>query len=266
MSELSEIKRRLVSAKQTLQITSAMRTVSTAKLQKATARLESCMPYTEAMRSLACAVFERTPPSGKRTATVVIASDRGLNGGYDNDIFKRAGSPEGIILPIGGEAVAHYKDVPGFDPRFASMSEPDVGADTISDFLMSGFSADFDEVYAVYAIPRSHTAREIVKKCLLPFDGEKSGGEYDGTVFEPSRGAIAEALLPLYLRAELNYALCAAKVAEHGARLVAMTSASDSAERIIQKLSLEYNRLRQASVTEQIVEMIGSAGALRERI
>ncbi len=281
MSNLSDIRRRLTSVRQTRQITGAMETVSVAKMRKATERFEKCRAYTELLgriMSLAATgeqarssrYFTR-PKSGKRSV-VVLSTDKGLCGGFDHDIFRFADSvcdDDTIVMPIGQSACEHYKDRAAVDLSFGNAynAEHDT-AQKISDKLLSLFGDASNEISVIYSAMYSHTAWKPVRRIILPIEKPETNGNVEATritLFEPSERDIIERLVPMYVSAVVYAALAGNAAAEHSARRAAMSAATESADELIAKLSVEYNRARQSSVTEQIIEIIGSTAALNDQ-
>lgn len=277
MSSLADIRRRLTSVKQTRQITGAMETVSVAKMRKATERLEKCRAYTELLGKMmsfaACgentyrSPFFMRPKDGKRLV-LVLSSDKGLCGGFDHDIFRLADTAidnDTLVMPIGQTAGDRYKSFPNADLSFVnSYNVEHKTAQKISRKLLGSFGNGVSEISVIYSAIYSRTAWKPVKRTLLPV--EKPLGSADGatsiTLFEPSERAITETLIPMYVSAVVYGALAENAAAEHSARRAAMSAATESADELIAKLSVEYNRARQSNVTEQIIEIIGSTEAL----
>ena len=277
MNSLSDIKRRLISVKQTRQITGAMETISIAKMQKALARFDSYGIYADAVEQavismLSCgdeltAHYTSTARGGK--LYIVIASDKGLCGGFNHDVFKLADSVierDCTVIPIGQTAADHYSSAKNVDMRFVSLGySPDYAkVMPLAETVIDGFGNDFGSVALIYTKLISHTAWKPVIKTVLPVssDMRSNVGAGSATVAEPSANEVLKTLLPLYISSACYGALLGSSAAEHSARRVAMSSSTKSADEMIETLSIEYNRARQNTVTEQITEIIGSMSAL----
>lgn len=264
MSGLADIKRRLESVKQTRRITGAMKTVSVAKMRKASESVEKSRAYSaivgEIMKAAATndggMYFAKYPALEKYV--LVLSTDRGLCGGFDHDVLRFADGVVGdadIVMPIGKAASEYYSGRDGCDTRFAKCYSPRAeDAKAVSDALIDMFGVVAGEISIVYA-----DGREPVERTLLPITGSAGADEI---MLEPSREAVISALVPLYVTSAVLDALQCHVLAEHTARQAAMTAATDSADKLIDELSMRYNRARQAGVTEQITEIIGATSAL----
>lgn len=268
MSNLSDIKRRLTTAKKTRQITGAMQTVSVAKMRKAAEVCDNSKAYvqliTDVMRSAASDNRLVAPDKGK-DVLLVLSSDRGLCGGFDNAIFSAAQEFNGdntVIMPVGHTAVSHYKKAKNADLRFSSVGTQNAAhAKQISDYLIGEYGNGVKSISVAYS--------EIVKQSvcpkverLLPPEADNDAKVGPELLLEPSPQQVLNALLPLYLLGKLHYAFTANYAAEQSARQLAMSTATKSADELIMQLSFEYNRERQSSVTGQIVEIAGATAAL----
>lgn len=277
MGNLSDIKRRLESVRQTRRITSAMKTVSVAKMRKASEAYEKSREYMRLLTRVVDAVAaseitderERLffdPPHIGRRLLLVISTDRGLCGGFDNEISKLANvtiNDDTVVMPIGRTAGERFKASKGADLRFVESYSAEYSvAKKISDAILDIYGVTVDEVSVAYCDMLSHATYKPTVKTILPVKREPSEAQSAIYDFEPSEYEILQALLPLYLYASVYDAVLCNTVAEHCARRAAMSAATDSADRLANTLSIEYNRARQASVTEQIIEIIGSTSAL----
>ncbi|HEX5031935.1 MAG TPA: ATP synthase F1 subunit gamma [Candidatus Eisenbacteria bacterium] len=284
MATLRDIRRRIRSVRSTAQITKTMEMVSAAKLRRAQTALESARPYDQELRkvlaNLASASGDALTPvfirrEVKRRALILITSDRGLSGAFNVNLIKAAegrlregGAP--IALVTLGRKGADY-----FRRRNASVlvSNTEVGgvaswkmAEELSRDLTARFLAgEIDEVDLVYTHFRSALFRSIVIEPFLPL-GRTETAETVQTldyIFEPSPEAILEKIVPYYLAMRLYMALAESAASEHGARMVAMGSATKNANEMIQNLTLHMNRTRQATITRELVEIVAGAEALK---
>jgi F-type H+-transporting ATPase subunit gamma len=284
LATLRDIRRRIRSVRSTAQITKTMEMVSAAKLRRAQTALESARPYDQELKkvlaNLASASGDSLTPvfirrEVKRRALVVITSDRGLSGAFNVNLIKAAegrlregGAP--IALVTLGRKGADY-----FRRRNASVlaSNTEVGgvaswkmAEELSRDLTARFLAgEIDEVDLVYTHFRSALFRSIVIEPFLPL-GRTETAEAVQTldyIFEPSPEAILEKIVPYYLAMRLYMALAESAASEHGARMVAMGSATKNANEMIQNLTLHMNRTRQATITRELVEIVAGAEALK---
>lgn len=276
MSNLSDIKRRLSSVKQTRQITGAMETVSIVKMRKATERYEKSRAYismlNDMMQSLAqcegadSSEFFAPVKKGKRLV-IVISTDRGLCGGFDHDIFKLASSLVGddtVFMPIGVIGGDRYKNDVNADLRFAEYYVADYSvAEKISDYVLSEYGKTFDRVSVVYSKFIGSGGAPTVGELLPLTPRESDSNKNSQRLFAAQPiDELYGKLLPLYVPGMIYGALINNYTSEQYARHAAMSAATDSADAIINDLSIEYNRARQSSVTSQLTEIVGANSAL----
>lgn len=276
MSSLSDIKRRLASVKQTRQITGAMETVSVSKMRKIAEQLAKSREYMSQLELVIrdLAKSDSQPKSDKHNGAdivLVLSSDKGLCGSFDHDIFKFADeriTDGDIVFPLGSVAVEHYKNRKNIDLRFSEAYKPDdATANAIVEYLLGIYSDGAKSVSIVFSkligsmpIPTFKTLLPLDVSSDANTEIERSEKIID--CFEPSANEVRDILVPLYMAGEIYGALVNHSACEHSARRAAMSAATESADELISSLSAEYNRARQAAVTEQIVEIIGSTEAL----
>ena len=287
MASLKEIRRRISSVKNTQQVTKAMKMVAAAKLRRAQAAAENGRDYadklTTILRSLAGAPGAGEQPFLRPGAdapahAVVVTSDRGLCGGYNASLIKIAeqwlvsadGKDAGLTAVgrrgrdhfrrHGGRLEAEHVEVgAGADIQLAR----DISADVSRRFL----AGEAGRVFIVYTRFRSAISQEPVVAQLLPLDAqpveseESAGPDY---VFEPDPATILGSLLPRYVETKVYHAMLESVASEHGARMTAMDNATRNASEMIDKLTLEMNRARQASITTELMEIVGGAEALNQ--
>jgi len=293
MASLIDIRRRLRSVKSTQQITKAMKMVAAAKLRRAQDRVVGARPYAkllgEVMRSVAAHAGEvRHPLLGvreeKRVIVMVVAGDRGLAGAFNTNVHRAtsqlfAAHPEWTevrILPVGKKAVEYWRrrKTPSTEKTYPGLFNNLTYAEAreIATFLAQEFLEErIDAAYVVVNEFRSILSQVVRTARLLPLvteaaakEGEEKNAK-DSTpdyLFEPNAAAILAWLLPRYLEFTVYRALAESAAAEMGARMTAMDSASKNAGEIIDKLTLTYNRARQARITKELIEIVSGAAAL----
>ena len=272
MSNLSDIKRRLSTVKQTRQITRAMQTVSVAKMRKAEEINERSAAYltliTDIMRNVNAQDCGFVVPTVGVDVLLVLSSDKGLCGGFDNGNFSVAEKyidGNTLIMPIGQTAVNYFKNAKNIDLRFGQLTT--VGsseANEISDYLINRYGNGVKSISIAYSVVDKSIVCPKVER-LLPIENIENNGTAAETLFEPSPRQVLEALLPLYLSGKIYGVTSANFAAEQSARHQAMSAATESADALILQLSGDYNRERQAAVTGQIVEIVGAPEALSSK-
>ncbi|GAB7387898.1 F0F1 ATP synthase subunit gamma [Bacillaceae bacterium] len=285
MQGTREIKRRIKSVQNTKQITKAMEMVSAAKLRRAQERAQKARPYAEKMREVIASIAAGT--SGfrhpmlearevKKTGYIVITSDRGLAGGYNANILRTVvrtiaerhkSKDEYAIIVLGrkGRDFLKKRGYPVVD-EITGLSDYPTFADikAIASRAVGMFAdGTFDELYLYYnEFINSITQRPKEVK-LLPLADVAANGKKMNYEYEPSAEEVLSVLLPKYAETLIYSALLDAKASEHGARMTAMGNATNNATEMIEKLTLSYNRARQASITQEISEIVAGANALQ---
>jgi F-type H+-transporting ATPase subunit gamma len=290
MASLIDIRRRLRSVKSTQQITKAMKMVAAAKLRRAQERVVGARPYAKLLSSVLASVTahagELTHPllearEEKRVIVVVIAGDRGLCGAFNTNINRAtthliAAHPEWTdirILPVGKKAVDFWKrrNYPFTEKTYAGIfaglkyaNAREIAASVTEEFL----AERIDAVYVVVNEFRSILSQVVHTAKLLPLSPESAAGasapEGSGLeyIIEPDAKTILAWLLPRYLEFTIYRALAESAAAEMGAKMTAMGAASKNAGDMIDKLTLTYNRARQARITRELIEIVSGAAAL----
>jgi len=281
-----EIKRRIKSVQNTQQITKAMKMVDAAKLRRAQERVEASRPYTEKIREVIASIASATEDVShpllevrqvKKTGYILISSDRGLAGGYNANILrlltntikeKHQTEEEYAVFVIGrkGRDFLKKREYP-LVGEIVGLTDKPTFADIkhIAKTAVAMYSDKvFDELYVVYNEFQNAISQIPMTKKLLPLadlsdKNENSNVMYD---FEPSAIEVLSDLLPRYAETVIYNALLNAKASEHGARMTAMGNATDNATEMIASLTLTFNRARQASITQEISEIVGGANAL----
>jgi len=277
---MRDIKRRIKSIKNTEQITKAMKMVAAAKLRKAQEKVFQARPYAKELAGtlsrLAGAALDANHPlmvkrEIKKVAYVVVTADRGLCGGYNANIIRKVRNEisafndvslicvgrkgRDFFRRIGVPIIAEFTGL-GEEARYQDAK---LIAETIVDLYLKG---EFDEVYVVYTEFFSALTQRPKTIKLLPVEAPAEEGAKVDYIYEPSAEMVLSALLPKYLNTTMFRAMLESKASEHGARMTAMGSATDNAREMIAKLTLNYNRARQAAITKEISEIVGGAAAL----
>jgi F-type H+-transporting ATPase subunit gamma len=282
---LRDIRRRIRSFQNTKQITKAMEMVAAAKLRRAQERAEAARPYAEKMREVIVSIASSTrgirhpmleTRPVRKTGYLVITSDRGLAGGYNSNLLRaltktlrerHRTSDEYVIFVVGrkGRDFLKKRGYPVIDEIAGLADSPQfLDIKPIASRAV-GFYAEgkVDQLYLVYNEFINPVTQRPVEKQLLPLasfeaeEGAKTLYEY-----EPSAEEVLEELLPRYAETLIYSAILEAKAGEFGARMAAMGNATDNATELIQQLTLQFNRARQASITQEINEIVAGANAL----
>ncbi len=290
MASLIDIRRRLRSVKNTQQITKAMKMVAAAKLRRAQERVVGARPYAKLISRILVSVTQQAGEARhpllarreeKRVIVLVVAGDRGLAGAFNTNVNRATGQllkahpdwTEVRILPVGKKAVEFWRrrKIPftekTYSGIFAGLTY--AHAKEIAAFLAEEFLADrIDAVYIVVNEFRSILSQVVHTDRLLPLSPEATAApaapesaptEY---LYEPDAATILAWLLPRYLEFAVYRALAESAAAEMGARMTAMDSATKNAGDLIDKLTLTYNRARQARITKELIEIVSGAAAL----
>lgn len=286
MPSLKEIRNRITSVGSTMQITSAMKMVSAAKLKRAQDAVTQMRPYAlklqEILGNLSASLDLSENPfsqdrGDKKVLLIAITSNRGLCGGFNNNVIKRvnqliaedfAGS-DVKILPIGKKGRDAFRRSPNYlsTPQtegdlFANLSFGRVAE--VAQIAMDGFlKGQFDKVVIVYNHFVNAATQEIFAEQMLPTVAtEQASTSSTDYIFEPSKEEIVTELIPKSLKIQLYKAVLDSHASEHGARMTAMHKATDNAKELQRNLKLTYNKARQAAITGEILEIVGGAEAL----
>lgn len=285
MANLKEIRSRITSVGSTMQITSAMKMVSAAKLKRAQDAIVKMRPYanklTELLENLSASLDSSDGGvySTKREITkiliVPITSNRGLCGGFNAYIIKRVHelindqykNKEISILSIGKKSSEHFSKnkfniIGSHDELFNDLTFDNVSS--IADDVMKKYrEGSFDKVVLVYNQFKNAATQIIMAENFLPIKSESNDTDTSGDyLFEPSKEEIVEELIPKSLKTQMFKAILDSHAAEHGARMTAMHKATDNASELKKELTLTYNKARQAAITGEILEIVGGAEAL----
>lgn len=288
MPNLKDIKRRIKSVKNTRQITKAMKMVSAAKLKRAQDEITAARPYAEKMleliNSLASKASSDSHPllenrGNARIGLILFTSDRGLCGGFNSQLLRTAerfirenGSSEVSLYLVGKRGAEYFKrrSFKILNARIIGGGRPgySTAVEIANDVVAAYMNGELDEVHVIFSEFKSAMTQTPLTQKLLPVSAateaekmEEGGqGEY---LYEPSEGAVLASLLPKYVEVQAFRALLETSASEHGARMTSMDSASKNAGSMIGGLTLVYNRLRQAAITRELMEIIGGAEALK---
>jgi len=284
MANLKEIRNRIASVSSTMQITSAMKMVSAAKLKKAQDAITAMRPYanklTELLQSLSSTLDADTGSKYsdkreiKKVLIVAITSNRGLCGAFNSNIIKEVSkltsqtysSQDVSYLTIGKKANDYFKKTKRViankshvydDLTFDNVAE-------IAEMLMDKFvTGEFDKIVLVYNRFKNAATQEIMVEQFLPIAPVESDTNLNlDYIFEPSKAEIVEQLIPKSLKTQLFKGIRDSFASEHGARMTAMHKATDNATELRDQLKLTYNKARQAAITNEILEIVGGAEAL----
>ena len=284
MASMKDIKRRRDSIQSTGQITKAMKLVSTVKLQKAKGKAESTKPYSDLMYETICNMLARSgninhkylvPGESSKKAVITITANRGLAGGYNTNLTKlitESGIPkEDIDIVAIGTKGRDYLARRGYN---ISEDDSDIineplytDARSICDKLLERFAAgEIGEIDLAYTSFKNTVVHEPKLIKLLPVsvdtDGLSSGEDTTPMNYEPAEDEALNLIIPKYVCSLIYGALIEAVASENGARMQAMDNATSNADEMISDLSLKYNRARQASITQELTEIIAGANAI----
>jgi len=289
MATLRDIRRRIKAVKNTRQITKAMKMVAAAKLRRAQGRMMELRPYADKMYEVIATLgrmgdMELHPLLAKRPRKtielLVITSDRGLCGAFNTNVMKAATAFrndmksrgfEVSISTVGRKAVDFYRrrDIPvrnkwsGISGKIDFLNAKAIAANLTENFI----NETLDEVYILYSEFKSMIAQKPTVKRLLPLAGDtEPGAEPVPTVdviFEPSPAVIYERLIPKAIEIEIFRALLESQTSEEAARMSAMENATKNASEMIQRLTLVANKVRQATITKELMDIVGGVEALK---
>lgn len=285
---MRDIRRKINATKKTLDITYAMHMVSASKLKRAEHRIRGYQDFLKTVKNTIMRVLQSNPNLThtmlttrpiKKTAYVLVTSDRGLNGAYNHnlyrqfemDIAKKHETGAEYVIGVLGQKGFYDLQRKGFsllhdrpfyvrdDIQFIDFIE------LIEPLILMYIKGEIDELVIYYNKFINTIRQDVTAERILPIVDIIPGKEYPSIeyLFEPSPQAVLDALLPQYIQNQIYGIILNAKVSEHAARMVAMQNASDNAEELIETLTLHYNRARQASITQEITEVVSGASALK---
>ena len=289
MANLKEIRNRITSVSSTMQITSAMKMVSAAKLKRAQDAIVQMRPYAEKMKEILGNLSATLDLSEnafseireeKNVLIIGITSNRGLCGGFNNNVIKRVRllvndeyqNNNTKVLCLGKKIKDIYKKTDNYYINDEIADVEDIfgnlnyeNSSIIAGDVMERFAKkEFDKVIVVYNRFVNAASQEVMSEQLLPIvspvqEDANAAGDY---LFEPGKSEIVEDLIPKTLKVQLFKGLLDSQASEHGARMTAMHKATDNAGELRDNLKLSYNKARQAAITNEILEIVGGAEAL----
>jgi F-type H+-transporting ATPase subunit gamma len=288
MPSLKDIKKRIASVKNTRQITKAMKMVSAAKLRRAQDAIVAARPYAAKMQQVLSSLAVREESEAhpllmqrekNRALVLLITADRGLCGGFNANISKaaerfinanEAGFAEYELTIIGRKGRDVLKNRPGmrigkvYEQITSNVSYPSaalIGQEVIDAYV----AGKIDAVYIVFNAFRSAISQDATIQQLLPVQPRTLPDEAPviDYLYEPGRAEVLAQILPKYVEVQVFRALLESVASEHGARMSAMDSASKNASEMIGKLTLQYNRARQAAITKELMEIISGAESIK---
>ena len=294
-AQLRLVRRRIGAVQSIAKITRAQELIASSRIIKAQQRVRAAAPYARELIHAVEAVVSGSPQithplisepaTTSRVAVVMLTSDRGFCGGYNANVLREAQSLTALLNGRGVEVLPYVSGRKGIDwhrfrqreiiAEWSGFSETPRFADaaTIAARLLEDFGAEgegLDEIHLVYTEFVSMLTQRPVIRRILPLEVVESAGPASGPItvydFEPSPEAVLDALLPWYVETRLYQALLEAAAAEIAARRRAMKSATDNANDLIDLLTREANKARQAEITQEISEIVGGANALAEAI
>ncbi len=287
MANLKEVKQRITSVVSTQQITKAMKMVSAAKLRRAQDKITQMRPYSQKLTQVlnnvsaasegAADIIYAEKREVNKVLIVPVTSDKGLCGAFNSNIIKScnaiiAGQFAGkdiTILPLGKKGYESFKKrgynlIPDFYQVFGNLS-----FDTVreaAEYVMSAFAnGEYDQVILVFNEFKNVATQFVQAEQFLPMSNSEREEEKpveSDYILEPSRAYIIEELVPTSLKIQFYKAVLESNASEHGARMTAMDKATENAGELLKELRLQYNRTRQAAITNEILEIVAGAEAL----
>lgn len=289
MPSLKEVRTRIASVKSTQQITSAMKMVAASKLRKAQTGILQLRPYAghqqQLLRQLSAGQGDalsayNVQHSANRVLYVVFTSNRGLCGAYNTNVIKQVNSllaaaaearEEAALITIGRKATEFYAKMPvnivaSYDELYDQLNYPK-SAEVAASLMELFLSGAYDRILFVYHQFKNAVVQKLQVEQFLPVqNGNDESGHHDQEteyIFDPSQKEILSELIPRILKTQFFKALLDAWASELGARMTAMSQATDNASELLKELRLTYNKARQAAITKEILEIVGGAEALK---
>ncbi len=285
MANLKEIRGRITSISSTMQITRAMKMVSAAKLKKAQDAIVMLRPYSEKLQELIQNVNSSSDPDQisvyaqkrevKRILFIAVTSNRGLAGAFNSSIvkelnlqFQNNSQYDIEVLPVGKkvyDAVRKSRTVYANGSSVYDNMNFDTVAHIVEGVMTSFTEGKFDEVYVIYNKFVNAATQEVTTEQVLPIsmpENTESEVETD-YIFEPNRAEILDNLIPKSIKTQIFKAILDSIASEHGARMTAMHKATDNAQALKNDLVIFYNKARQAAITNEILEIVSGAEALK---
>jgi len=260
-ADIKQLRNRIKSVDSTLHLTKAMELVASSKIRRATLKMMQSREYAAALEKtvgqlISCLACRKSPymerRDGGKTLLAVIAGDRGLAGGYNANVFRLMRDyGEAKVIPIGKRSCDRYGDQTVSAEKFSYAEAKEMAESVLAGFLRGEFNR-FGVVYTRY---HSVMSQEASVSWLLPLE-RKEGVEQNDTLFEPNEETVLNAVFPEYLAGMILARVRESFACEVAARRVAMDNAGKNAQEMIDSLGLEYNRVRQGAITQEITEIV----------
>ncbi|WP_067813872.1 F0F1 ATP synthase subunit gamma [Actinomadura kijaniata] len=297
MAQLRQLRQQIRSVQSTAKITRAQEMIATSRIVKAQQAMEASKPYAEQIvQALSALVSHHVgidhpllneQPEDRRSAVLVITSDRGFAGGYNANVIREAEAlmarlreqgREPVPYVVGNKGITWYRfrdremveTWSGFSDRPTFPKAEEIGRRLAEDFLKTDENGGVGEIHVVYTEFVSMLTQQVQVRRLLPLEVvERDEAEAKVDVlpayeFEPSAGAALDLLLPNYIESRIFHMLLQSAASEHAARRRAMKSATDNANELIGVYTRQMNQVRQAAITQEISEIVGGADALAD--
>ena len=296
-AQLRAVRRRIRTVQSTAKITRAQELIASSRVVRAQQRLRDATPYARELTTASMARVSRSsqidhpltsePANPSRAAVLILTSDRGFCGGFNTSVLREAQGLRALLEDRGIEAVPYVAgrkgiswhrfrqremaaEWSGFSEVPAQQNASEITATLLDAFTRQADEGGVDEIHVVYTEFVSMLTQRPVIRRMLPLEIEETTELPEGPVpvyeFEPSPEAVLNALLPWYVESLIFHALLESAAAEIAARRRAMKSATDNANDLLEQLTLEANKARQAEITQEISEIVGGANALAETI
>jgi len=284
MANLKDIRDRIKSVKSIQKVTKAMKMVAAAKMRRAQERMEEARPYAQRLQSVIGHLLPDVDREMlnllcirpvKRTAYVVVTSDRGLAGSFNSHVLKKAqseidkiGKERVDLFCIGKKARDHFKrrDYKIIESHLDFWNNLSFGdAIQIGKGIISHFTdGNVDEIYVVYSEFVNTANQYAESEKLLPLEFSEDDLSHPERLYEPDKSQLVKSLIPRHLNIQVWKYLLESYASEQAARMVAMENATENAEEMIKNLTMEFNKARQAAITKEILEIVGGAEALKQ--
>jgi F-type H+-transporting ATPase subunit gamma len=288
MASLRDIRRKIVSIKKTQQITKAMKMVAAAKLRRAQERVIAARPYSRKMLAVIASLASRVERAQhpllakrepKQVKLLVLTSDRGLCGAYNTNILRKAveavkqfkaEGKEVKVNVVGRKGRDFFRKRAGYTLGKVwsdlGMIDYEKAADVGQNIVERFTAGETDEVYLLYNEFKSVMQQKVTLEKLLPVEPPAEADPFTAAVdylYEPSAEAILTSILPKHIEVQVYRSMLESQASEMGSRMTAMDSATRNAKDMIERLTLKFNKQRQAAITKEISEIVGGAEALK---
>ena len=284
MANLKDIRNKIKSVKSIQQVTKAMKMVAAAKLRKSQENMEKARPYSGSMKETINSILpdidrrllpilENRPI--KKSLFIVVSADRGMAGGFNANVIKRAekdinafGKDSSELICIGKKAYDHFKNrdynMVKYYVDFWSDLKFNLAKSIGNDIVERYRNKEIDSVHFIYNEFKSVASQVIRSEKLFPLEYHETdiNKSIDAKVFMPSKNEIIKTLIPKYINVQIWQYFLESNASEQAARMLAMENATENAGEMITDLSLEYNKARQAAITTEIIEIVSGANAL----